>query len=122
MIGFALRWEGQEHGALWISGDTVLYDEVREGPEPARVGTALLHLGGVRFPVTGPIRYTMTAQEAIELCGLVRPRTVIPVHYEGWKHFREGRDGDRAGVRRRAGGVRSSVRWLPIGEPVELEV
>ena len=30
VIGFALRWEGQEHGALWISGDTVLYDGVRE--------------------------------------------------------------------------------------------
>ena len=29
VIGFALRWEGQEHGALWISGDTVLYDGVR---------------------------------------------------------------------------------------------
>jgi L-ascorbate metabolism protein UlaG (beta-lactamase superfamily) len=24
VIGFALRWDGQEHGVLWISGDTVL--------------------------------------------------------------------------------------------------
>ena len=30
VIGFALRWDGQEHGVLWISGDTVLYDGVRE--------------------------------------------------------------------------------------------
>ena len=30
VIGFALDWDGQEHGALWISGDTVLYDGVRE--------------------------------------------------------------------------------------------
>ena len=30
VIGFALRWEGQQHGVLWISGDTVLYDGVRE--------------------------------------------------------------------------------------------
>ena len=22
----------------------------------------------------------------------MRPRTAIPIHYEGWKHFREGRD------------------------------
>ena len=34
VIGFALRWEGQEHGVLWISGDTVLYDGVREVAEP----------------------------------------------------------------------------------------
>jgi L-ascorbate metabolism protein UlaG (beta-lactamase superfamily) len=33
----------------------------------------------------------MTAREAIELCRLVRPRTAIPVHYEGWSHFRQGR-------------------------------
>ena len=29
VIGFGLRWEGQEHGVVWITGDTVLYDEVR---------------------------------------------------------------------------------------------
>ena len=30
VVGFALRWETQTHGVLWISGDTVLYDGVRE--------------------------------------------------------------------------------------------
>jgi uncharacterized protein YbjT (DUF2867 family) len=39
--------------------------------------TALLHLGGVRFPITGPLRYTMAAREAVELCTLIWPRTVI---------------------------------------------
>ena len=92
MIGFSLRWEGQEHGALWISGDTVLYDGVREVAVRIDVGVALVHLGGVQFPVTGPLRYTMTAQQAVELLGELRPRTAIPVHYEGWEHFRQQRD------------------------------
>ena len=92
VIGFALRWEGQQHGVLWISGDTVLYDGVRQVTSRLQVDTALLHLGGVRFPVSGPVRYTMTAEDAVELCRLIRPRTAIPIHYEGWKHFREGRD------------------------------
>src|SRR5262249_18523826 len=60
VIGFALTWPGQEFGALWISGDTVLYDGVRQVAKRIDVGTALLHLGGVRFPVSGPFRYTMT--------------------------------------------------------------
>jgi hypothetical protein len=30
VVGFALRWDGQEHGVLWISGDTVLHDGVRQ--------------------------------------------------------------------------------------------
>ena len=48
VVGFALRWEGQEHGELWISGDTVLYDGVREVADRLEVGTAIVHLGGVR--------------------------------------------------------------------------
>ena len=107
VIGFGLRWQGQEHGVVWITGDTVLYDEVRKVPERLRIGTALLHLGGVRFPITGPLRYTMTAGEAVELCGLARPHTAIPIHYEGWKHFREGRDAaERAFAARAGGGAR----------------
>jgi L-ascorbate metabolism protein UlaG (beta-lactamase superfamily) len=121
VIGFALRWEGQENGLLWITGDTVLYDEVRRVPERLAIGTTLLHLGCVRFPVTGPLRYTMTAQEAVELCRLVRPHTVIPVHYEGWSHFRQG----RAEVERAfsaAFDVKELVRWLPLGRVAELTV
>ncbi len=55
VVGFGLRWDGQEHGALWISGDTVLYDGVREVAERLDIGTALVHLGGVRLPVSGPL-------------------------------------------------------------------
>jgi len=120
VIGFALRWEGQESGVLWISGDTVLYDGVRQVADRLDVDTALLHLGGVRFGVTGPLRYTMTARDAVELCGLVAPRTAIPIHYEGWKHFREGREAIEAELAAAPEDVRRRVRWLPIGEPVDL--
>jgi L-ascorbate metabolism protein UlaG (beta-lactamase superfamily) len=115
VIGFALQWDGQEHGQLWISGDTVLYKGVREVAERLAVGTALLHLGGVQFPVTGPLRYTMTARDAVELCGLLRAQTVIPIHYEGWAHFKEGRDsieGELAGAPEE---IRNSIRWVPLG-------
>jgi L-ascorbate metabolism protein UlaG (beta-lactamase superfamily) len=120
VIGFALRWDGQEHGVLWISGDTVLYDGVRHVADRLRVGTALLHLGGVRFPVTGPIRYTMTAHDAVALCSLISPRTAIPIHYEGWKHFRQGREAIEREFARAPEDIRRRIRWLPIGVDVEL--
>ena len=41
VVGFALRWDGQEHGVLWISGDTVLYDGVREVADRLEVDTAI---------------------------------------------------------------------------------
>jgi L-ascorbate metabolism protein UlaG (beta-lactamase superfamily) len=121
VVGFALRWDGQEHGVLWISGDTVLYDGVREVAQRLQVDTALLHLGGVRFPITGPLRYTMTAAEAVQLCTLIGPRTTIPIHYEGWKHFRQGRDAIEAELATAPPAVRDSVRWLEIGVATPLD-
>jgi L-ascorbate metabolism protein UlaG (beta-lactamase superfamily) len=120
VIGFALRWDGQEHGVLWISGDTVLYDGVRQVAGRLAVDVALIHLGSVRFPVSGPLRYTLTAREAVELCGRVRPRTVIPVHYEGWSHFKQGRAAVEQEFARAPEDFRRSVSWLPIGEPVTI--
>jgi len=120
VIGFALRWDGQENGVLWVSGDTVLYDGVRQVADRMQVGIALLHLGGVRFPISGPVRYTMTAKEAVELCRLVQPRTVIPIHYEGWKHFREGREAIERELAKAPQDLRERVRWLPIGVATEL--
>jgi L-ascorbate metabolism protein UlaG (beta-lactamase superfamily) len=120
VVGFALRWDAQEHGVLWISGDTVLYDGVREVATRLPIDTAILHLGGVQFPITGAVRYTMTARDAVELCHLIRPRTVIPIHYEGWKHFRQGREAIESEFARAPKDIRRRVRWLPIGTAVEL--
>jgi L-ascorbate metabolism protein UlaG (beta-lactamase superfamily) len=115
VIGFALSWDGQEHGVLWISGDTVLYDGVRQVADRLQVGTALLHLGGVRFPVSGPLRYTMNAKEAVELCGLIQPQAAIPIHYEGWKHFRQGREEIERELAGAPEAIRERIRWLPMG-------
>ncbi|HEY1356184.1 MAG TPA: MBL fold metallo-hydrolase [Solirubrobacterales bacterium] len=120
VVGFSLAWEGQEGGALWISGDTVLYDGVREVADRLDVGTALIHLGGVRFPISGPIHYTMTAAQAVELCGLMKPRVAVPIHYEGWRHFRQGRDAIESEFAGAPAEVRESVRWLPLGEAVDI--
>jgi L-ascorbate metabolism protein UlaG (beta-lactamase superfamily) len=122
VVGFALRWDGQQQGEVWISGDTVLYGGVREVADRLSVGTAILHLGGVQFPVTGPARYTMTAAGAVELLGLIRPHTTIPVHYEGWKHFKQGRKDIEKELANAPDEIRHSIHWLPIGTPVELAV
>ncbi|RBY79235.1 MBL fold metallo-hydrolase [Blastococcus sp. TF02-09] len=120
VVGFALQWAGQDDGVLWISGDTLLFSGVRAVAARLRIDTALLHMGGVRFPVTGPLRYSMTAREAIRLCRLSDVRTVVPVHYEGWSHFRQGRAAVEAELDGAPADVRARFRWLPLGQPVEL--
>ena len=62
----------------------------------------------------------MTARDAVELCSLIRPRTVIPIHYEGWKHFREGRDAIEREFAGALEELRRSVQWLPIGVAAEV--
>ena len=122
VVGFALRWEGQQDGVLWISGDTVFFGGLREVARRLHVDTAVLHLGGVRFPVTGPLRYSMTGRQAVQLCGLLDARTVVPVHVEGWSHFAQDRAGVERDLARAPEQVRRRFRWLPLGQPVELAV
>lgn len=116
--GFALHRLGEDTAALWMSGDTVLYDGLREVAQRIPVDVALLHLGGVRFGLTGPIRFTMTAHDAVELIRLLQPRVVVPVHYEGWTHFRDPESVARQTLSKSDIGER--VRWLTPGEPAEV--
>jgi L-ascorbate metabolism protein UlaG (beta-lactamase superfamily) len=120
VIGFLLEWEGQRDGAVWITGDTVWFGGIPEVAERFDVGTAIVHLGGVRFPVTGPARYTMNAAEAVRVAEEFELKTLVPIHYEGWKHFRQGRD-DVEGAFRGAG-IEGRVRWLEAASPQTIEV
>jgi L-ascorbate metabolism protein UlaG (beta-lactamase superfamily) len=74
----------------------------------------------VRFPITGGLHYSLTARKAVELVDLLKPRTVVPVHYEGWKHFKEGRDDVQRELDGASDEIRNRFRWLPIGTPVDL--
>ncbi|MET0787749.1 MAG: MBL fold metallo-hydrolase [Cellulomonas sp.] len=116
VIGFAVRRSGADEVAVWISGDTVMFEGLREVARRLTVDVAVLHLGAVKFGVTGPVRYTFSAREGAELVDLLRPRVVVPVHYEGWSHFREG----RSVIEPALAGTDAEVRWLEIGRPTEM--
>ena len=120
VIGFVLEWEGQRDGPFWITGDTVYFSGVAEVGRRFDLGSALIHLGGVRFPVTGPARYTMNAAEAIRVVQDFDLKTVVPIHYEGWKHFRQG----RAAVERAfaEAGIDDRVRWPEPPTPLTIEL
>ena len=118
VTGFLLQWDGQRDGALWISGDTVWFAGVQQVGERFDVGTAILHFGGVRFPVSGPMRYTMNAAEGVRVARELGPRTIVPIHFEGWKHFREGRDVIEREFAQ--AGLTDRLQWLVPGEAAPL--
>jgi L-ascorbate metabolism protein UlaG (beta-lactamase superfamily) len=120
VVGFVLAWEGQRHGVLYVSGDTVWFRGIRAIGSRFDVGTAILHLGGVRFRATGPLRFTLDGRAAAQVAAALSPRTIVPIHYEGWSHFREPPESARRSLVEAR--VAARVRWLPKGEPVALEV
>jgi L-ascorbate metabolism protein UlaG (beta-lactamase superfamily) len=119
VVGFSLRAEGWDR-SIWMSGDTVFYRAIREVAERISVHTALLHLGKVRFPITGPARYSMDGRDAIRTIQLVRPAVAVPVHFEGWSHFSQQEPALRAAVADAPHAVASRLTWLARGEPTLL--
>jgi L-ascorbate metabolism protein UlaG (beta-lactamase superfamily) len=121
VVGFALQWDGQRNGALWMTGDTVLYKGLREVAARLDIGTILLHLGSVRFRyLSGRLRYTMDAKEGAELLELVKPAAVVPVHYEGWSHFQQGREAAERVLA--ASPYADRITWVDPGEATTIEV
>lgn len=118
--GFILEWDGQKHGALYISGDTVWFRGLREIGQRFKIGTAILHIGAARFPIMGLLRFTLNAKEAVQVVHTLRPRTVIPIHYEGWKHFKE--TGADAATVFEASDIKEHIHWLLLGQAVEVEI
>jgi L-ascorbate metabolism protein UlaG (beta-lactamase superfamily) len=120
VTGWLLEWDGQRHGALYISGDTVLFEGVEEVARRTRIGLALLHCGAARADRFGPYDITFTGSEAAQAAQLLGDATIIPVHYEGWSHFTEGRaEIERAFA---AAGLSPRLRFLPLGKPTMVEI
>jgi L-ascorbate metabolism protein UlaG (beta-lactamase superfamily) len=117
VTGFVLEWEGQGRGGVYVTGDTVFFGGVEEVAKRFDVAVAFVHLGCASW---GPLRFTMDAREAETFARTFPRATLVPVHYEGWTHFKESRgDVERAFA---SAGLAERVTWLAPGVPQELAV
>ncbi len=119
-IGFMLEWAGQEHGGLYFSGDTVYFGGIDRIARRFQVSVAVIHFGGVRFTASGPARYTFNAAEGLRAAQALNARTVVPIHFEGWSHFRTPRPEIESTFA--AGGKAEMLQWPVAGQRLELEV
>ncbi|MFD3610413.1 MBL fold metallo-hydrolase [Streptomyces atroolivaceus] len=92
VVGFVLTGEGLP--TVYVSGDNASLDAVEDiAARFAPVDTALLFAGAPRFAEVfdGEVIVLDSAQaaEAAKILGAGR---VVPVHYDSWAHFTEGRD------------------------------
>ncbi|WP_049561891.1 MBL fold metallo-hydrolase [Nonomuraea sp. SBT364] len=92
VVGFVLIGDGLP--TVYVSGDNASLDLVKQiagrfGP----VDTAIVFAGAPRFPVLfGGALIVLDSGQAAEAATILGARRVIPVHYDSWAHFTEGRD------------------------------
>lgn len=89
--GFVVFLKDAPEHAFYISGDTVWYEEIAEIARRFGIRAAILHLGAARVPEVGSFHLTMTAAEAVEAARAFADAAIVPIHFEDWAHFSEGR-------------------------------
>ncbi|MEV4732362.1 MBL fold metallo-hydrolase [Saccharopolyspora sp. NPDC049426] len=92
VVGFVLTGEGLP--TVYVSGDNASLDLVREiAGRFSPIDTAILFAGAPRFSMLfdgEPV--VLDSAGAAEASRILDARRVVPVHFEGWAHFTEGRD------------------------------
>jgi L-ascorbate metabolism protein UlaG (beta-lactamase superfamily) len=102
---------------VYVSGDTLLVDELREIPLRYRdIHASVLHLGGTRLP--GGLLVTMDAEQGADLMELVKPAIAVPVHYDDYALFKSPLSAFRTEVTRR--GIVDRVRFVARGDTISL--
>ena len=77
---------GETRLRLYITGDTILHEHLKEIPQRyPNIDLALVHLGGTR--VMG-ILLTMDAKQGVEALKIIAPRKAIPIHYNDYSAFK----------------------------------
>jgi L-ascorbate metabolism protein UlaG (beta-lactamase superfamily) len=90
VIGFIIEFDGQENGAIYISGDTVYFKGIDEVAGRFKIDIGIFHVGSVQFRyLTGFGEYTMGSKDLLKSVRVLNPNVIIPVHHKGWTHFKE---------------------------------
>lgn len=92
VVGFVLT--GENLPTVYVSGDNASLQAVKEIADRfAPVDTALLFAGAPRFPALFDDQcLALDSAQAAEAAEMLGARRVVPVHYDSWAHFTEGRD------------------------------
>lgn len=84
VTGFIVTIAGLQ---LYITGDTVFYDGVKEVAEKFKPQYVFIFAGAAK--PRGPFNVTMGTNDAIDTAFAFPDATIIPVHFEGWSHYTE---------------------------------
>jgi L-ascorbate metabolism protein UlaG (beta-lactamase superfamily) len=107
VIGFVLTSSKAGSRPVYISGDTVWYDGVAEVARRFKAGVVLPFAGAAQ--TRGPFHLTMDTNDTIETARAFPDAVIVPLHTDGWAHFRQN-----------AGDLRASFDTLGFGPRLKL--
>nr|CAD5947995.1 UPF0173 metal-dependent hydrolase Tlet_1100 [Planktothrix pseudagardhii] len=115
MMGSLLEFQTESSTTgfrLYISGDTLVYDDLKEIPRRyPNINLGLLHLGGTK--ILG-VLLTMDAKQGIEAIKIISPDVTIPIHYNDYTVFKSPLEDFIEAVK--VAGLEEKVRYLNPGE------
>jgi L-ascorbate metabolism protein UlaG (beta-lactamase superfamily) len=92
VIGFVLSPKAS--APIYVSGDTVYYDGVAEVARRFKARVVLPFAGAAQ--TRGPFHLTMDTNDTIETARAFPDAVIVPVHTDGWAHFRQSAQDLRA--------------------------
>jgi len=119
VMGTMLEFErgGQHLLRMYITGDTLVHDALREIPQRyPDIDLALIHLGGTQIL---SVLLTMDAEQGVEALQIVRPHAAIPIHFDDYTVFRSPLQDFRTLVEQRD--LATEVRYLERGQSYPLQ-
>lgn len=117
MLEFQNR-SGKTMLRLYITGDTLLHDQLQEIPQRyPDIDLGLFHLGGTR--IFG-VLLTMDAKQGVEAIKLINPREAVPLHYNDYTVFKSSLEDfkELAAI----SGLEDRIRYVSHGDTYTFEV
>ncbi|MYX43243.1 MBL fold metallo-hydrolase [Streptomyces sp. SID89] len=91
VVGFVLSGDGLP--TVYVSGDNASLDLVRQIAERfGPVDTAVLFAGAARTAALDGALLTLDSGQTAEAARILGARRIVPVHFDSWAHFTEGRE------------------------------
>ena len=116
VVGFVIETSDTTVRPIYVTGDTVWYDGVAEVARRFSPGVVMPFAGSAQ--TRGPFHLTMDTNDVVETARAFPDALIVPVHHDGWGHFRQG--GGDLETTFAALGVRDRLLMLKPGVATEI--
>lgn len=115
VIGFVVTHKESGRDLFYFTGDTCWFEGVAEVSRRFKPEVILLNAGAAQ--TRGPFHLTMNCFDALETAAHFPQAKIVPLHHDGWEHFRQSAEDLAAAFT--ALGKKDRLQLLEPGKPRE---